>query len=172
MYQKSIIYSLNYTLSVISFFYNSGLERIQASIPTIQEAVEILGQFQEAWGFKLEDSYRIVLSRYGTGGSYNGEAKEIIMRTTKEGLFVKGNPAAIPILEITHLCVEHLVQRYHLSFAEKERLVKGIDSTLFPEIFDIDNSISDSERQSRLAMLKTLPAIIAKRNETTAQEVA
>jgi DNA polymerase III alpha subunit len=141
-------------------FYLAGIERVQASIPTIQEAIETLRQFRQAWGFELEDSYRIVLTRYGTGGSYDIKTREVIMRTTQHGKFERSNPAATPIHEITHLCVEHLVEKYRLSFAEKEKLVEGIDVTLFPMIFDPDNKVPEIERQSRLAMLSTLPAFI------------
>jgi hypothetical protein len=88
------------------------------------------------------------------------------MRTTREGRFRRDNPSATPIHEFTHLCVEHIVKRYHLSFAEKESLVKRIDSILFPEIFDTGNRIDGTERQARLDMLaNSLPARIEQRLE-------
>ena len=141
-------------------FYLVGLERVQATLPKILGSIETLRQFQQAWGFELEDSYRIVLTRYGTGGSYDTSIREVIMRTTRQGEFERSNPAATPVHEITHLCVEHLVEKYGLSFSEKERLVNGIDITVFPEIFDPHNKVSETERHSRLAMLSTLPTVI------------
>jgi hypothetical protein len=142
-------------------FYTAGVEWVRAAIPTIQEAVEILGQYQQAWGFELEKSYKVIITRYGTGGSYDTLTKEVLMRVTREGKFSREDAADTPIHEITHLCVEHLVERFKLTFAEKERLVEGIDITLFPRIFDPNGTVSDEKRQTRLALLADLPAFIA-----------
>lgn len=145
-------------------FYLAGIERVQASIPTIQDAIKKFRQFQQAWGSELENSYHIRLTRYGTGGSYDIKTREVIMRTTQHGDFQRANPAATPLHEITHLCIEHLVKQFGLSFSEKESLVKEIDITLFPEIFDPFNKSSETERQSKFAVLSTLPAIIQQRH--------
>lgn len=151
-------------------FYAAGCDKVQAAIPTIQKALEALSQFQDAWVFKLEKNYSIVLTRYGTGGSYDIKTREIKMRTTKSGEFARPNPAATPIHEITHLCVEHLVEKHGLSFSEKERLVKGIDSALFPEIFDPVNEISESDRYNMLDTLLNLPEFLTQRQIVTKNE--
>lgn len=141
-------------------FYSAGIERVQAEVPTILNAIEALKRFQQLWGFELEKTYRIVLTRYGTGGSYDIKTREVIMRTTQTGNFARANPAATPIHEITHLCVENLAKQHSLTFSEKERLVNGIDMTLFPEVFDPNNIVPETERQSKLDMLPILPALI------------
>lgn len=141
-------------------FYSEGLERLLSSIPVIEQAVEKLAEFQEAWGFQAESVYRIVLTRYGTGGSYDVKDKTIRLRTTSSGDFVRKDPAATPIHEITHLCVEHLVNNYGLSFQEKEQLVNGIDSILFPSIFDPNHEVSGEDRAKYLDLLQNLPGVL------------
>ncbi len=144
-------------------YYLEALDKVKSSLPTIQAALEVLRQFQESWGFELDSSYRIVLTRYGTGGSYHLDTGEIVMRTTREGDFARPNPAATPIHELTHMCVEHLVKQYALSFSEKEDLVNGIGKTLFPEIFDPTNVVPEDTLRTRREMLTRLPDIIKDR---------
>ncbi len=149
-------------------FYLKGRERLQGAVPVVQNAVSLLAQFQKPWGFQAEKSYEVLLTRYGTGGSYNTEGKNYIrMRTTADGSFVRENPAATPIHEITHLCVQHLVQKYGLTFAEKEDLVKSIDEILFPDIFDPEGNIPEEERARLRTMLFDLPKVIERKKLTS-----
>lgn len=141
-------------------FYQAGFEQMQESISTIQQAVDVLRQFEEAWGFKVADSYKILLTRYGSVGSYNDRSNVVYTGVTSEGVVLRNNPARTPIHEMTHLFLEQLVEQYNLSHEEKERLVNGVCTTLFPEIFDPKSKISAEDRLAHLTMLRDLPGVI------------
>lgn len=142
-------------------FYNAGLERVREALPVIQQAVEVLGDYQEAWGFSLGRRYSITLTRYGTGGSYYTPRHALAMRTDSHGDFQKSEAASTPIHEVTHMCLEHLVQKYNLEFQEKEDLVNGVDAILFPDICDPKGVLTEEEREERKAQLMNLPEIIS-----------
>lgn len=45
---------------------------------------EIFKKLNQNWGFKVFDNYKIVLTYYGTGGSYHYKTGEIIIRHKRE----------------------------------------------------------------------------------------
>lgn len=87
------------------------------------------------WKFKMFDTYKIVFTLYGTGGSYNPNEGVITLLTTNEGGFMRyKNPAYTIIHEITHIGMEYsLVQKYHLPHGLKERLVDTFVYLMFKE---------------------------------------
>lgn len=87
------------------------------------------------WEFKTFETYKIILTLYGTGGSYNADEGTITLLTTKEGDFMKyQNPANTIIHEITHIGMEYsIVQKYQLTHANKERIVDTFVHLMFKE---------------------------------------
>lgn len=77
------------------------------------------------WEFKLYDSYEVVLTLYGSGGSYDPQIGTITLMTTPEGDFKKyDQPSHTIIHEITHLGIEQtLIQPLKVSHGTTERLV-------------------------------------------------
>lgn len=87
------------------------------------------------WDFKLFDTYDIVFTLYGTGGSYDPNTGTVTLFTTNEGKFKKyKNPANTIIHEITHLGMEEsIVQKYKLSHGLKERIIDRFVYLMFKE---------------------------------------
>ena len=77
------------------------------------------------WDFNMFDKYQVLLTLYGTGGSYDPEVGTITLLTNSEGEFKSyKNPANTIIHEITHMGMEYsLVKKFNLSHSLKERLV-------------------------------------------------
>jgi hypothetical protein len=75
---------------------------------------------------KFESSYRIKLTKYGTGGSYH-LPKTIVINIVK----MKASIAAI-LHEMIHLAIEPLIQQHAVSQHSKERLVDLLLKELFP----------------------------------------
>lgn len=70
-------------------------------------------------------TYRVLLTLYGPGGSYDPEIGQILLYTTPQGSFKQyKNPANTIIHEITHIGMEQsIVQAFQLSHPMKERVV-------------------------------------------------
>ena len=87
------------------------------------------------WNFKMFKTYKVVLTLYGSGGSYDPNDGIITLLTNKTGGFMKyKNPAYTIIHEITHMGMEDsIVRRYHLPHGLKERLVDTFVSLMFQE---------------------------------------
>lgn len=72
------------------------------------------------WKFKIAKEYKIILTAYGTCGSYNSTENNIIIRCTDNA-----TPFPISIFhEAIHIGIEKLIiQKYKLNQMEKERIV-------------------------------------------------
>lgn len=108
--------------------YNSGLRKVQSQLDLIDSMIYELDEMQLNWDFKRFGTYKITLTLYGPGGSYNPDDGSILMYTTTEGGFKNyGNPANTIIHEIVHIGIEEaLVNQYELSHPMKERIVDNI----------------------------------------------
>lgn len=76
---------------------------------------------------KFKSSYKIKLTKYGTGGSYH-LPETIVINIVK----MKASVAAI-LHEMIHLAIEPLIQQHAVSQRNKERLVDLLFKELFPE---------------------------------------
>lgn len=87
------------------------------------------------WDFKLFNTYKIVFTLYGTGGSYDPDEGIITLLTNAKGEFMKyKNPANTIIHEITHMGMEDaIVRKYNLSHGLKERMVDTFVYLMFSE---------------------------------------
>lgn len=79
----------------------------------------------------IKDSYTVVLTRYGTGGSYFPEESTIIINCSRTR---KINPIGTVMHEMVHMGIDHLIQEYDISHWKKERLVDLLCNKYFPEV--------------------------------------
>jgi hypothetical protein len=104
--------------------YLKAAQEISTSFTVVSQTWPVFEKFNRAWDFKLFPVYTVQLTLYGTGGSYDPDTGNIIMRMTEEGSFVEGtNPADIIIHESVHLGIEPLIQQYAIDQRVKERIV-------------------------------------------------
>jgi len=88
------------------------------------------------WEFKMFKDYKVILTLYGSGGSYNQDTGWVTLFTTKEGDFKNyKNPANTIIHEIVHIGMEKsIIQKYKVSHILKERVVDTFVSLFFGEV--------------------------------------
>lgn len=88
------------------------------------------------WDFKMFDTYKIIFTHYGTGGSYDINDGTITLLTNKEGNFIGyKNPSNTIIHEITHMGMEFsIVEKFKLSHGLKERVVDTFVYLMFHEM--------------------------------------
>ena len=119
--------------------YYSNIQFIDSNPQIYREAIKIqelgrvkiiqsynrLNEFHKLWRFDLFQNYSVVLTRYGTGGSYSAETGKIIQRLDR--LFgTENDPAKTPIHEIVHIGLEKFIKKFGLRHTEKEGLVDGL----------------------------------------------
>ncbi|MFH1089013.1 MAG: hypothetical protein V1716_01150 [Candidatus Uhrbacteria bacterium] len=97
--------------------FSEALEKCQKNLP---EILERLTRLSLQFGFKLLDSYVIVLTPYGPGGSYDSRGT-IVIKTNSCRSFLERI-----IHEAVHIGVENEVLRKNLNHLEKEKLVESI----------------------------------------------
>lgn len=117
--------------------YDPALQKVQDQLPLIHTLVHDIASAQcdWDWDFKRFDTYKIVFTLYGTGGSYDPDEGKITLLTNKAGGFMQyQNPANTIIHEITHIGMEYsLVDKHQLPHGLKERVVDTFVSLLFSE---------------------------------------
>lgn len=95
---------------------------IEADCPDIEQAIPVFLQLNERWGFKIYPKYEIVLTRYGTNGSYHPDTGRVVL-----SIHSPKRPRRTVIHEIAHLGVEKdLIKRFGLTHWEKERVIDHI----------------------------------------------
>jgi len=103
--------------------FDGAIEILRASQVLLQAALERVEEFGASPSFAALPRYEVVLTLYGSGGSYDAESGTITMLTTPEGSFKGGGGAHTVVHEMVHMAVEEsMVQRFGLSHWEKERL--------------------------------------------------
>lgn len=90
------------------------------------ELAEKLTELKNIPSFELKDTYKVILTKYGSGGSYNYKTGDVILN-----LGVKGRISTIAH-EIVHIGIEHLIQKNNIEHWRKERLVDLIMEKMFP----------------------------------------
>jgi hypothetical protein len=73
-------------------------------------------RIQKVCGKKIRKNYKLVITKYGVGGSYAPPNKIIININA-------GSPINTLLHEITHLAIEPYIQKYKIKQNEKERIV-------------------------------------------------
>lgn len=134
-------YASIYNLLETKFFskqdYVQAVKKVDDQNALITALVNTIDYKKEQWDwdFKMFDTYKIVFTLYGTGGSYDPDTGTITLLTTKEGQFMNyQNPANTIIHEITHMGMEQsIVQKYKLPHGLKERIVDTFVYLMFKE---------------------------------------
>ena len=91
----------------------------------------ILIELQEIPSFKLLDKYKIILTRYGSGGSYNSVAGEVILNIERRPPDQLMGTIAH---EIVHIGIQDFINKYEIKHWFKERLVDLIGQRYFPNL--------------------------------------
>lgn len=79
----------------------------------------------------IKGEYKIVLTKYGVGGSYDASTDTIRLNIKPR---LADEVVGIILHEIVHMALEPLIEKYNVSHWRKERLVDLIGNTFFPEI--------------------------------------
>jgi hypothetical protein len=90
--------------------------------------------------FHLDSNYSVVLTKYGMGGSYNVDLKQVIVSATTKS---PGGTAGIVAHEIVHMTIQHLIDKYQVRHWRKERLVDLLMEHYFPGLKTSQNIKED-----------------------------
>lgn len=117
--------------------YEEAIQKVGNQIDLINNLVNEIDskKSQWDWKFKMFDTYKVIFTLYGTGGSYDPDEGTITILTNQEGEFMNyKQPANTIIHEITHMGMEYsIVRKYDLSHGIKERLVDTFVYLMFNE---------------------------------------
>ncbi len=118
--------------AVISEFNNDSYKKVADSLKN--KWGDLIDEFEvnlKKSNLQIQPKYRIVLTEYGMGGSYNMPDFVFLNIKSKEGdvqrIFIT------LIHEIIHLSIEDLIQKNKLSQWQKERIVDLTLSAFFPD---------------------------------------
>jgi len=147
--------------------FNKGLDKLQQIKIIVESIFSKLIPLNKSWGFKIIPKYEILLTLYGSNGSYNSLTGRIIIKTTKNGIF-NLNPSNTIIHEIVHIGIEeNIINKYKLTQDEKERVVDLICSKYLNEYIseyefqEVGNQNLDPFITEK-GILKNLPVAIEK----------
>lgn len=105
--------------------YIAGYEKIAEQEVLLNKMIRRLGRHKRDWSFKVYESYPVVLTLYGSGGSYDPDNGRIIVFTTSDGRFkTSDNAAHVVIHEVVHIGLEQsIIQVLKVPHVLKERIV-------------------------------------------------
>ncbi|KKU50099.1 MAG: hypothetical protein UY47_C0004G0042 [Parcubacteria group bacterium GW2011_GWB1_49_7] len=95
------------------------------------EISQNLIKLKEIADFKLLQKYTIILTKYGSGGSYNSKQGVVIVNINFRS---KEQIAGTITHEIIHIGIQHLVDQYKIKHWYKERLVDLICHHYFSDL--------------------------------------
>ncbi len=111
-----------------------------------EEYKSIISKIEEDWekfepqlriglanlGIDIDTRYQIMLTRYGTGGSYNNNWNP---KGVTVNIAEKQEVSVIAIIchEIVHLCIQDLIEKYNVSHWSKEHIVDLIIKSIFAD---------------------------------------
>lgn len=132
-------YSSIYNLLEEDIFREEDYERALHKLESEKDGLEVkIGALLNSaktwqWTFRVFPSYKVVLTLYGTGGSYNPETGVIILLTNRDGEFMTyDSPKNTIIHEIVHMGIEHsIIQKYSIPHSNKEHIVDSMTMLLF-----------------------------------------
>ena len=105
--------------------YQIPFEKTEAIKDELNRMITELKRIYYKWSFKVFTQYKIILTFYGPGGSYNPHDGSIIIFATKEGKFKSyDNPLNTLIHEVIHIGIdESIITKFKLNHSVKERIV-------------------------------------------------
>ena len=116
--------------------YKSGINIINSSINEQNLNSSCFQKYNKHWNFKFFNEYKISLTLYGPGGEYKPSKGEVIMLTTTDGKFRRGNnPLDTIIHEMVHIGIEeNIIQKFSIPHKIKEQIVDLFIHFHFKEI--------------------------------------
>ena len=116
--------------------YSAGINNIKKVLPEIEGIFSKFEKFNRKWNFKIFKEYKLFLTLYGAGGSYDPGKGEITILTTKTGEFKRGiNPIGTIIHEFVHIGIEEkIIHKYNIPQIIKEKIVDKLVSANFKDI--------------------------------------
>lgn len=116
--------------------YSAGINNIKKVLPEIEGIFSKFEEFHKKWDFNIFKEYKLFLTLYGPGGSYDPSKGEITILTTKTGEFKnRKNPIGTIIHEFVHIGIEErIIQKYNISQIIKERIVDKFVSANFKDL--------------------------------------
>ncbi len=105
--------------------YQAGYQKIAEQLDLLNKMTRRIKRHKRYWSFKVYDTYPIVLTLYGPGGSYDPDTGRILVFTTPDGRFkTSDNAAHVIIHEMVHIGIEQsIIQALEVPHAFKERIV-------------------------------------------------
>ncbi len=130
-----------YTLVETEIFdkknYELAIQKVTNQTGLINNLIYVIDSSKSEWDWKFNmfDKYRIIITLYGTGGSYDPDEGTITLLTNKKGDFMNyENPANTIIHEITHIGMEYsVIRKYSVTHGLKERIVDTFVYLMFKE---------------------------------------
>ena len=122
-YEENLYFNLfkeKYHLKDVLINHKSIINDAIENFKDIIDVEKIFKTLNDNWKFKIAKEYKIILTAYGTCGSYNSTENNIIIRCADHAM-----PFSISIFhEAIHIGIEKLIiQKYKLNQMEKERIV-------------------------------------------------
>lgn len=132
-------YSTIYTLVETKIFdqkdYEKAVKKISQQTDLINRCIAEIDSLKKGWDwdFNSFETYKVGLTLFGTGGSYDPDEGIITLFTDSDGNFMNyENPANTIIHEITHMGMENsLIQKFNIPHGLKERLVDRFVHIMF-----------------------------------------
>ncbi len=156
--------------------YDAALKKVKDQEALVNDLIQQLKTSSKDWDwdFKLYESYPVVFTLYGTGGSYNPDLGEVTLFTTTDGKFMNyREPANTIIHEIVHMGIEEsIVQKYQLPHGLKERIVDTIVYLLFKQAlpdYRIQN-MGDTKIDEYLKQIEDIQSLPSKIEQYLAQQ--
>jgi hypothetical protein len=105
--------------------YETGIRNIKSTLPEVYRIFPKFEEFHLNWDFKIFQNYKIFVTLYGPGGSYESSNGEVTILSTEDGNFKRGsNPLETIVHELVHIGIEEcLIQKFGITQIIKERIV-------------------------------------------------
>lgn len=117
--------------------YESAFAKVKEQEGLLNQLINQLSTTKDTWKWDFKDfeSYDVVFTLYGTGGSYDPDLGLVTLFTNEEGAFMNyDDPANTIMHEIVHMGVEYsIIQKYNLPHGLKERIVDKITFLMFKD---------------------------------------
>lgn len=135
--------------------------------PIFNKVISRFIEMNKEWNFKIFPKYKVLLTRYGSGGSYYPDEGKLLTITNINGSLKESCPGEALVHEITHIGIEkNIVKKFKLTELEKERLVDLICKLKFSDILSKYCLQEMGEKRIdpyiTLKSLKQLPKVIEK----------
>lgn len=171
---EEIISEENYEKYYQEFLKDYNKEKYQEFYKLLQENIKIIRgdikdrflDLNKKWGFKIFNKYKIRLTIYGVGGSYNWSDGFVIVNVKNKNKETLKKDLKTIVHELIHIGIEeNIVNQFELSHPEKERVVDLILKKHFPEYFYREQDRGDKRITEKDIDMENLPEAIKKYKE-------